>query len=121
MNSIILEPLEGRGMRVRISDGKKWVGDKALGHGEDVVATLAGMMRGASRTVTHIIVRSGIGSFSASRGAYVIGTVLARLWKSELIITTDFIPDDPRAATPEQFRVTKKFDYVSQPHITYAA
>ena len=73
---LVVEPQEKVGMDVHVLMDMKFVYTKKVAHGEDLVAALA-VAQKKFTNCAGIVVRSHVGSFSASRSALVIANVLA--------------------------------------------
>ncbi|MCX6781245.1 MAG: hypothetical protein NT003_03995 [Candidatus Magasanikbacteria bacterium] len=96
-----------------------WKITKLLDHGQDVVVALHELK--LKKTVDAIVVRSKIGSFSASRNALVAGETLSAVWG----VPTIFV--EAEIETPEQLvaaiegadiKTDAAFEYEHSPHIT---
>jgi hypothetical protein len=73
---IVIEPQEKMGLMVRVLVGAQFVFSKNVARGEDIVTALIGAHKKYS-SCAGVVVRSHVGSFSASRSALVVANVLA--------------------------------------------
>lgn len=116
MRTLVIEPLLGRGMRVRVAEKGKWIAEKVLDHGEDTVGAIAAMGTKASRA-QRIVIRARVGSFSASRTAIVVATTLSATRGIPVVVVEAEIETvealEAAAAAP-----VRNFDYSSPPNIT---
>ena len=116
MKVLMIEPLPDRGLKVGIVTARGWISEKIVAHAEDAVTALAGL-RIKSASIDWIIIRSGIGSFSASRTAIVAGSALSAIFQKPLGVTNESV-----VTTNDLSRISiqeiSAFDYASAPHIT---
>src|SRR3989338_2146863 len=118
MTWLLIEPLVERGMRLRlVSEKSVWKKTVEIAAGEDVVVAIDRILRGVHEC-TEIIIRTNIGSFSASRSALVAASVLSatRGIPYTMVSASLETPDDVRRARAHA--TTKKFSYAHPPHIT---
>lgn len=105
MNCLVLEPREPRGLRIALMTHAACTAEVILEPLADPVRALRRVMR-THKKIDEVVVRGGIGSFSASRSALVMGSAMSALRGIPLRVIT-------RAS-----RAVKKFQYAAPPHIT---
>lgn len=115
MSVLVLEPQEKSGLVVRwfFSNHKMTV--QELKHGDDLVVALAKEVE--PKKLEKIVVRIGVGSFSAGRAAVVVANCLG-WWRAVPIyfVNRSIVSERDLAAA---LRYTKKrFSYAAPAHIT---
>ncbi len=114
MSILVLDPLPERGMRVGVCDEHTWLYTPTIvEHAEDVVALVARI----KEKITSVVIRSGIGSFSASRTALVIGTTLSATRGAALIVVSEEVTTPEDVFTAARHPISH-FDYSKPPNIT---
>lgn len=116
MTLLVLEPLAEKGMRLRVMVDARWIATEELVHGQDIVAGIDRLKR-HTKNAEGIVVRSGVGSFSASRSSLVVAQTLSAVWQVPVYFVTASI--DTPGELMEALKHTKKtFAYERPPHIT---
>lgn len=112
---LVFMPLEPRGVQLAVCDGSTMQKIVTIEHSDDIVAAAKKIILGCS--VTGILVRSGIGSFSAGRSSYVVATVLSALRNVPVRFSSDDLLN-PTAIQNAWTNAKRQFSYAAPPHIT---
>lgn len=116
MMMLVMEPLAEKGMRLRIASYGKWSATEELAHGQDIVVGINRFKR-YTKKVEGIVVRSGVGTFSASRSALVAAQVLSAVWHVPVYFVSAPI-ETPADLEDALKHTTKTFAYERPPSIT---
>ncbi len=116
MTVLIIEPLPERGMMIRACDANDCFYSQAIEHGQDIAIAIEAVQKKIKK-FDGIVIRSHIGSFSASRSALVAGNVLSAVHSIPLYITEHPL-ETPQEVTYAIAHTKKVFSYERDPHIT---
>lgn len=116
MKLLVIEPLEGRGMRIRVTDGVAWKTERQLEHGQDISQAIHSLGKVADG-IEGVVIRARVGSFSASRTALVAGNVLSATRGIPLVVVEKEIETVAELLTAVK-HAKKNFEYQAPPHIT---
>lgn len=117
MNILVLQPLAAGGMTVSLAGEKKFGPQIAVPLRGDVVAAVARIL-GMKIKPDFIVVQIGVGSFSASRAALVLSSILAVIQGSKILYTKKDIATHAAVLRVVTARAKTNFSYAHPPHIT---
>lgn len=118
MNILVLQPMAVGGMTVSFANNKRFLKQSVVPLRGDVVVAVAKVVGKQKGAVGWVVAQTHCGSFSASRAALVVSSILSIIKSSRVLYTKTDLAEHNAVMRIIRARVKTNFSYAHPPHIT---